>query len=425
MEAYGKVLLIAIPFFFILIILEAIYGWLRGNQTLNQMDTISSLSSGITNTMYEIMGLSIIIVSYSWLVNHFALFSIDNTIMVYMLSFVAIDFAGYCNHRLQHSINYFWNIHVIHHSSEEFNLPCALRQSISNIFGIGAIFLIPAALIGIPAEVIGVIAPLHLFLQFWYHTKHIPKLGFLEKIIITPSQHRVHHAINDEYLDKNLGQVFPWWDFMFGTYQEELDDVPCVYGVKKPARTWNPIKINFMHLWILIVDAWHTSNYIDKLKIWFMPTGWRPDDMAQKRPIKIITDPYNYRKYEGPHNSSIKTWTWIQFLIANVLTVDFLIHIADMGLQNLFLYGLFVFMLVYSYTSLMDQDRNSIYYELIKSLYGIGLISYLGKWFLINNLFSLGTYFMLSYLVISVVIVAYFSFVTLKNTDPAMNKNIA
>lgn len=417
MEAYGKVLLIAIPIFFTLVLIEAFYGWLKGNQTLRQMDTISSLSSGITNTMYEIMGLSIVLISYGWMVDYLAIFSIENTILVYTLSFIAIDFAGYCNHRLQHSINYFWNIHVIHHSSEEFNLPCALRQSISNIFGIGAIFLLPAALIGIPVEVVGVIAPLHLFLQFWYHTKHIPKLGFLEKIIVTPSQHRVHHAINDEYLDKNLGQIFPWWDHLFGTYQEELDEFPCVYGVKKPVRTWNPLKINFMHLWLLAQDAWHTEKYWDKLRIWFMPTGWRPDDMVSRRPIEIITDPYSYEKYEGPHQQAIRVWTWVQFLITNVLVIDFLLHFVDMGIQGIFLYGIFVFMLVYSYSALMDQDKNSIYYEILKSVYGIGLIAYMGQWFMIDQLSSIGTYLMTAYLVISVVVVGYFSFVTLRSED--------
>ena len=106
-------------------------------------------------------------------------------------------------------------------------------------------------------------------------------MGFLENIIVTPSHHRVHHAINPEYIDKNYGQIFIFWDKLFGTFQKELPHVKPVYGITRPVRTWNPIKINFQHLWLLISDAWHTASWRDKLRIWFMPTGWRPADVEK------------------------------------------------------------------------------------------------------------------------------------------------
>ena len=162
---------------------------------------------------------------------------------------MALDFAGYWVHRISHEYNLFWNNHIIHHSSEEFNLACALRQSVSVVFKLFALFLIPAALFGVPVTVIAIVAPLHLFAQFWYHTQHIDRMGFLEKIIVTPSHHRVHHAINQEYLDKNYGQIFIFWDKWFGTFQEEMPSIPAVYGVTRPVQTWNPIKINFLHVW--------------------------------------------------------------------------------------------------------------------------------------------------------------------------------
>jgi sterol desaturase/sphingolipid hydroxylase (fatty acid hydroxylase superfamily) len=126
------------------------------------------------------------------------------------------------------------------------------------------ILLLPAALLGVPPTVIAVVAPLHLFAQFWYHTRHIGKMGFLEKIIVTPSHHRVHHAINKEYIDKNYGQIFIFWDKMFGTFQEELKEVPAVYGITRPVQTWNPLKINFLHMWLLMKDAWYTRSWKDK-----------------------------------------------------------------------------------------------------------------------------------------------------------------
>ena len=295
---YITTLNFAIPFFITLIAFEIIFSKVYNKDyVIRSMDTLSSLCSGLTNIVKDVLGLTIIIVSYSYMVENLAVFKIESSLLVYVIAFIGIDFAGYWVHRINHSINYFWNHHIIHHSSEEFNLACALRQSISNFFSISFIFLVPTALIGVPAEVVGVLAPLHLFAQYWYHTRLIGKLGFLEYIIVTPSHHRVHHAINKEYLDKNLSQVFIVWDKLFGTFQEELDDVPPVYGVKRPLRSWNPIKINFSHLFLLIRDAWRTTNFLDKFKIWFMPTGWRPEDVEKKYPIKSIDSVYDYKKY--------------------------------------------------------------------------------------------------------------------------------
>lgn len=261
MESYATALLYATPFFIGLVLIEILYGRFVKDQKHNLMDTVSSLSSGLTNVVKDSLGLVIILVSYPFLLEHLALVEIKATWLVWVVAFIALDFAGYWNHRLSHHIN-FWNQHVIHHSSEEFNLACALRQPISNLLGYYALLLIPAALLGVPDQVIAILAPIHLFAQFWYHTQHIGKLGFLEYVIVTPSQHRVHHAINKEYIDKNLGQIFCVWDRMFGTFQEELVEVPPQYGVLKPANTWNPIIINFQHLWRLILDAWRTKNFL-------------------------------------------------------------------------------------------------------------------------------------------------------------------
>jgi sterol desaturase/sphingolipid hydroxylase (fatty acid hydroxylase superfamily) len=120
---------------------------------------------------------------------------------------MVVDFKGYWTHRWEHKINILWNRHVIHHSSEEFNLACGLRQTVSTVFDYFTFLLLPAAIVGVPVEVIAVVAPIHLFLQFWYHTRLIGKMGWLEHVIVTPSHHRVHHAVNKVYMDKNLGQI--------------------------------------------------------------------------------------------------------------------------------------------------------------------------------------------------------------------------
>ncbi len=391
MEAYANALLIAIPSFIFLILIEALYDWYKGTKKLRAFDTISSLSSGVTNIIKDSLGLVIVFISYPFLHKHLALIEIENTWMVYVIGFIALDFAGYWNHRLSHSINYFWNRHRVHHSSEEFNLPCALRQSISTFLGVFTIFLIPAALLGVPNEVIVVIAPIHLFLQFWYHTQHIPKLGFLEYIIITPSQHRVHHAINKEYLDKNLGQIFSIWDRMFGTFQEELDEVPPVYGVTTAARTWNPILINFQHLWLLIQDAWRAQKWSDKLKVFYKPIGWRPNDVAEKYPVRKIQDVYNFNKYETEAPTSLIAWSWFQYAFTLFLTLYMFYNIKAIGMPGVFLYCAIIFVCIYGYTTLMDRKPYAFWIELGRGFLGLAVIINSGDWFGISTAIPFGT----------------------------------
>ena len=268
MEVYAKVLLWVVPLFLIMIVAEIAYGHFTGKQTHTLMDTLSSLSSGMTNILKDVLGLVVVIISYPFLLENLSLITLESTLSLYIVAFICIDFASYWSHRLNHKINIFWNQHVIHHSSEEFNLACALRQSFSDLLGYTALFLIPAAVLGVPQQVITLLAPLHLFGQFWYHTQHIGKLGILEYFLVTPSQHRVHHAINPVYIDKNLAAIFCVWDRWFGTFQEELEGEPPIYGVLKPVHTWNPLIINYQHLFRMMQDAWYTQSWKDKLTLW-------------------------------------------------------------------------------------------------------------------------------------------------------------
>jgi sterol desaturase/sphingolipid hydroxylase (fatty acid hydroxylase superfamily) len=408
MKEYAAVLVIAMPLFLALILIEKLYGYYKGEDTAPIMDSVSSISSGIINSLKDVLGLSVTILSYEWMSQHLALFQQEITITSIIIAFIAIDFYGYWSHRLAHQINFFWNKHAIHHSSEEFNLSCALRQSISSFVNLFTFLLIPAALLGIPAKVIAITLPIHLFLQFWYHTKHIKKLGFLEEIIVTPSHHRVHHAINPQYMDKNHGQIFIFWDKLFGTYQEELDEVPAVFGITRPAQTWNPFRINFQHLWLLISDAWRAENWKDRLTIWFKPTGWRPENFEEKYPVTKISDVYSFTKYGTQHSKILMYWSTIQMFITLGLVSYLYLSIAQMELQNIFIYGTFIFISVYSYTELMDTNNFSLFWETVRLAFGIGIIIYLGNWFNIDASIPFGTQIVISYLVISLGVNIYF-----------------
>lgn len=417
MEQYGKILLIAMPFFLLLIVIEKVYGYFKGIDYAPMMDSISSISSGMTNAVKDALGLSIAIISYEWMVSHLALIHIEATFLTYTIAFFVIDFYGYWSHRWAHQINFFWNKHAIHHSSEEFNLACALRQPISSFVNLFTFLLLPAALFGVPSTVIAILLPIHLFLQFWYHTRYIGKLGFLEKFMVTPSHHRVHHAINPEYMDKNHGQIFIFWDKLFGTFQEELDTVPPVFGITRPAHTWNPIKINFQHLWLLIKDAYHAQSWKDKLSIWFKPTGWRPKDFDIKYPIDKITDVYRFDKYGKQHSQLLMYWSLVQLFITLGLISYLFGNIANIGLPHIFVYGFFIFLTVYSYTELMDTRKFSLFWEGLRFIISMGILYFYGDWFGMSKQIPFSNNLLIAYFSISLLMSCYFVFVEFKNTQ--------
>lgn len=408
MKEYAAILVFAMPLFLTLIIIEKIYGYYKGEDTAPLMDSVSSISSGIVNSLKDVLGLSITLLSYEWMSVHLAFFQQEITIFSIVIAFIVIDFYGYWSHRLSHQINFFWNKHAIHHSSEEFNLSCALRQSISSFINLFTFLLLPAALIGVPTKVIAITLPIHLFLQFWYHTKHIKKMGILEKIIVTPSHHRVHHAINPEYMDKNHGQIFIFWDKLFGTFQEELDHVPAVFGITRPAQTWNPFRINFQHLWLLICDAWRAENWKDKLTIWFKPTGWRPANFEEKYPVSKITDVYQFTKYGSQHSKLLLYWSIFQLFLTLGLVSFLYISIGNLTLQNIFIYAFFIFISVYSYTELMDTNKYSALWETIRFTYGVGIIVLMGNWFQIDQIIPYGTYLVMAFISLSFFGTLYF-----------------
>ena len=404
MEMYASILLYVIPGFFVLMTIEIIYDRVYKKNSYNLMDTLSSLSSGITNILKDSLGIIFIIISYPYLLDLLSVINVESNVYIYILSFIFIDFASYWGHRLNHKVNLFWNNHIIHHSSEEFNLACALRQSISGLIGFRAIFLIPAAIFGIPSEIIITLTPIHLFAQFWYHTQHIGKLGWIEYILVTPSQHRVHHAINKKYIDKNLSAIFCIWDRIFGTFQEELDEEPPIYGVLKPVRTWNPILINFQHLFYLIRDFYYTKKFIDKIIIWFMPTGWRPKDMIKKYPIYMINEPKTIKKYNFNYNKLIKRIALFNFLSINVILFYFLYEFSNLNNMNRLIIGLIIFVSIFGFTSLMDGYKWGKNFEIFRSIFiTIILIFDFNSFFDYHNIFST---FIILYSILNILLIS-------------------
>jgi alkylglycerol monooxygenase len=191
---------------------------------------------------------------------------------------------------------------VVHHQSEDYNLSTALRQTGSGWVG-GWLFYLPMALLGYPPLVFGVVALIDLLYQYWVHTQHIGKLGWFDRWFCAPSNHRVHHAVNDRYLDKNYGGILIVWDRLFGSFIEEDDAEPIVYGTRGPLRSWNPLWANLQYYGDLLKDSWHARTWRDKLRVWFMHPGWRPADVAERFP-KPTFDITQVRRYDPPMSAA-------------------------------------------------------------------------------------------------------------------------
>ena len=406
MSFYIKSLFVAVPIFMFLIALEALVAKRRGIRINRQADVITSLSSGLTKIIRDGVKYGFAIIGYSWLVNNLTVFHIENIWLAIIIAFLVQDFTGYCTHRLKHRVNILWNRHIIHHSSEDFNLACALRQSISNAINFSTIFMIPAALLGVPVKIFIILGPIHFFFQFWYHTQLIGKMGLLEYFLVTPSHHRVHHAINPEYIDKNYGQILIIWDKLFGSFQSEIDDVKPVYGTLKPVRTWNPVIINFKHLWQLLKDAWRTERYFDKLRIWFMPTGWRPSDVKEKFPLLEVTNPAKQLKYNTNNSGWLFAYSWTQLVITHFLLFHLLIIFSSHSNTMNYLYAVVLLLSVFSFTSMLDNSNFAFFAELLKAGLVFALLSIQDlSWY---GLQGIPVYLLITYIIFSLVLTFYF-----------------
>ena len=329
---------LAIPFFILLMIVEVLYGWARKSQTYRLNDTINSLQLGTLSTLKGILRLSfsalVLGALVSWLgIKTLNLEEASYPLVIWVAAFIAYDFCYYWKHRCGHEWRIMWASHAVHHQSEEYNLSTALRQTGTGY--IGFVFYLPLYLAGLPVEVIITVGSLNLVYQFWVHTEHIRYLGSLELCMVTPSNHRVHHARNPGYLDKNYGGVFILWDRIFGTFENEKKDEPCVYGITQGLKSWNPIWANF-HVWYeTLMISLQTEKMWDKIRVWFKGPGWYPQDSAPKESTN-----WQYAKFDPATSSFIKLMVFTQFLA--LLALSLTLTGKEVGLpRELELFGFF------------------------------------------------------------------------------------
>ncbi len=280
----AQVIVLATPVFLLLIAIEWFVGWRRRRNTYAWADTFNSIGLGMMSQLIGVFTKLFTLGIYQWVYAHAALFTLDvRSPLVWMVALLAYDLLYYWLHRAGHTVALFWAAHVVHHQSEEYNLSTALRQTGSGWLA-GWLFYLPMAVAGVPPLVFAVVALIDLLYQFWVHTRQIDRLGWFDRWFCAPSNHRVHHAVDDVYLDRNYGGILIVWDRLFGSFQPELDTHPCHYGTRSPLRSWNPVWANLEVYAALWHDCRHAANRGDKLRVWFKPPGWRPVDVAARFP---------------------------------------------------------------------------------------------------------------------------------------------
>jgi alkylglycerol monooxygenase len=322
---------LAIPVFFALIGIELAVSLWKKRDYYRINDAVTNIGLGIGQQVTGIFLKTVLFFGYLYLYEHFRFFSLESSLINWVILFLAVDFFYYWFHRLSHEINALWAAHVVHHQSEEYNLSVALRQSwLQNSFSWA--FYLPLALVGFEPVMFLTVSAFNTLYQFWIHTRIIGKMGPIEWVFNTPSHHRVHHGSNPKYIDKNHAGSLIIWDRMFGTFQEEQEEV--IYGITTPLNSWNPVWAN-LHYW---KDLWELSKRSvglkDKVLVFLKPPGWQPDYLGGIQYPKDI-DLKTYRKYDadiplGHHIYAVVMFTWLLALATGLLFFETRLSMTQM-----------------------------------------------------------------------------------------------
>ena len=360
------IITLAVPAFFVLIFIELILGLVAGKNNYRLNDSFTSISLGLISRYVPLLGLGLQGAAFAYVAQYYnlKLFS-SSSLWVWIFAFFLYDFCYYWMHRLHHEVKVLWATHVVHHHGEEFNLSTALRQT-STGFLWKWIFYLPIFIVGIPPEVFVTVAGINLVYQFWVHTEHIPKLGWYEYVFVSPSNHRIHHAQNKHYVDANYGGVFIFWDRLFGTYKEELDELKPIYGTAKPLRSWNPFKANLDIFAEMIKDSTRTKSIKNKIKVWFSRPNWRPDDVKVSHPI-YKNDLDNFEPYNPSTSFEVKIYSWIQLFFIMGLSAAVTASVASQSFQDTSIFA--ITLLITSTIALMSMEKYELSFlpEILRS----------------------------------------------------------
>lgn len=352
-----NLILYAIPFFLLLICIEIIVDRVKGTSYYVLSDSLTSLATGSINQLVNASKALIPLAVYVLLYENLSIFNLGDSLLVWGVAFIAYDFCYYWNHRFGHEMNILWASHVVHHSSEEYNLTTALRQTGTSFLSV--FFYLPLAVIGFDPLMIASVGALNLIYQFWVHTRHVGKLGWFEWFFVTPSNHRGHHAQNTVYIDRNYGGVFILWDRLFSTFQEELDDDLPIYGIRGAVQSWNPLWVNAQIYHQLFMDALHTKSYWYKATLWFRRTGWRPPDVKKDYPFEKPGDLADFVKYETFVPTALKIYCVLQYTAMATIGIGFALYASQMNIIEQVAVVFFALLSSFAIGALMESKHYS------------------------------------------------------------------
>ncbi|WP_412985495.1 sterol desaturase family protein [Pontimicrobium sp. IMCC45349] len=278
MPDFPNIIHFAIPFFVVSMLLELIVTTRKNIKTYEVKDAFSSIAMGLGNVALGFISKALVLLVFLFIYENFRLFTIPVVWWSFILLFFADDISYYWFHRISHSCRLFWASHVVHHSSQHYNLSTALRQTWSGSF-YTFIFWLWLPLLGFHPAMIMLQMSISLLYQFWIHTEAIDKLPkWFEAVMNTLSHHRVHHGSNPLYLDRNHAGILIIWDKLFGTFQPELKEEKVVYGLVSNIDTYNPIKIAFIEWFYMFKDVFTgKKSFTDRLQYLLKPPGWKHD----------------------------------------------------------------------------------------------------------------------------------------------------
>jgi alkylglycerol monooxygenase len=346
-----RLIALAIPFFFLLIGIELVAARARGLRVYRLADAVGDLGCGMAQQLVLLFAGAALLAAYAWVHDRFRLFTLDAaTPAPWLLAFVGVDFLYYFWHRASHRVNVLWAAHVVHHQSEDYNLAVALRQAVATSFT-SLPFYLPLALLGVPPGVQATTVALSTLYQFWIHTELVGKLGPLEWVLNTPSHHRVHHAVNPAYLDRNYAATLIVWDRLFGTFAGEEE--PCVYGTVQPLASFNAAWAQVAY-W---VDLWRRAagfaRWRDRLLLWVMPPPWAPEEETHPPDPEVR----GRSKYDPPLRPAVRWYVLAQFIPAVAATALALFYRAAAPRALLVAAALLVLWTLVALGGLLDRRR--------------------------------------------------------------------
>jgi sterol desaturase/sphingolipid hydroxylase (fatty acid hydroxylase superfamily) len=346
----ARLIALAVPFFFILIGAELAVAHAKKRRVYRLGDAVADLGCGMFQQVLLVFLASASLALYVFVYEHFRLVTWDRAAIPWLMAFVGVDLLYYWWHRISHEVNLLWAAHVVHHQSEDYNLAVALRQAILTSFTVQPFYAV-LAVFGVPPIVLASMNAISTLYQFWIHTELVGKLGFFEAFLNTPSHHRVHHAINPAYLDKNYGAILIVWDRLFGTFAREEE--PCVYGIVKPLASYNPVWAQIQPLVALAAASANAPRAIDKLRVWFASPAWRPEGVP---PYPGVEDGSYLRrpKYDPVAPPTVQAYVVVQFGLAVVATSALMFIQQDAPLPALAAGAAFVLVTLVTSSGLLE-----------------------------------------------------------------------